>query len=388
MGQAFDSITVADLRARGSLKWTLHGDALGAWVAEADFGTAPPVLEALHAGVDSSNFGYLPPKLAEDMALACAEFQHRNHGWQVPPERVHPMGDVLEVCKLAIEHFSAPGSKVILPTPAYMPFLDVPGQVGRELIAVPMTRAEGRPAFDLDALDAAFEAGGGLLVLCNPYNPLGRVFTAEELRAVGEVVDRHGGRVFSDEIHAPLVHPGHEHVPYASLSETTAGHTITATSASKAWNLPGLKCAQLIVSNDADADRIAALGPQVSHGAANLGVLANTAAYRHGEPWLAEVLDYLDGNRWALADMLNEHLPGVGYTPPEGTYLAWLDFRELGIGDHPGEFFHEHAGVVLVDGPACGAEGAGHARLNFATPRPILEQAVQAMAKAVRARPS
>ena len=386
MGHAFDSATVADLRARGSLKWTLHGDALGAWVAEADFGTAQPVLDALHAGVDSLNFGYLPPRLAEEMARACSEHQSRNHGWRVPPERIHPMGDVLEACKLAIEHFSAPGSKVILPTPAYMPFLGVPGQVGRELITVPMARADGRFTFDLDALDAAFEAGGDLLILCNPYNPLGRVFTAEELRAVGEVVRRHGGRVFADEIHAPLVYPGHRHVPYASLSETTAGHAITATSASKAWNLPGLKCAQLIVSNDADADTIAELGPQISHGAANLGVLANTAAYREGGPWLAEVLDYLDGNRRVLAELLAEHLPGVGYTPPEGTYLAWLDFRQLELGDHPGEFFHQQAGVVLVDGTACGAEGAGHARLNFATPRPVLEQVVRAMAKAVQAR--
>ncbi|GAA2359514.1 pyridoxal phosphate-dependent aminotransferase [Saccharopolyspora halophila] len=384
MSHAFDSVTVAELRARGSLKWTLHEDALGAWVAEADFGTAPPILEALHAGVDSLNFGYLPPRLADDMAKACSEFQFRNHGWEVPPERIRPMADVLEVCKLAIEHFSAPGSKIILPTPAYMPFLNVPASMGREMITVPMAREQGRFTFDLDALDAAFRDGGDLLVLCNPYNPLGRVFAPEELDAVCEVVDRHGGRVFADEIHAPLVHPGHRHVPYASLSETAAGHAITATSASKAWNLPGLKCAQLIVSNEADAAKIDELGHHISHGAANLGVLANTTAYRQGEPWLADVLAYLDGNRHALADLLAEHLPGVGYAPPEGTYLAWLDFRELGLGDHPGEFFHEQAGIVLVDGPACGAEGAGHARLNFATPRPVLEQVVLGMAEAVK----
>lgn len=384
MSHAFDSVTVADLRARGSLKWTLHEDTLAAWVAEADFGTAPPILEALHEGVDSLNFGYLPPRLADDMAKACSEFQSREHGWQVPPERIRPMADVLEICKLAIEHFSAPGSKIILPTPAYMPFLGVPAGMGREMITVPMVREQGRFTFDLDALDAAFRAGGNLLILCNPYNPLGRVFTPDELRAISEVVDRHGGRVFSDEIHAPLIYPGHRHVPYASLSETAAGHAITATSASKAWNLPGLKCAQLIASNEADAAKIDELGHHVSHGAANLGVLANTVAYRRGGPWLADVLAYLDGNRHALADLLAEHLPGVDYTPPEGTYLAWLDFRELGLGDHPGEFFHEQAGIVLVDGPACGAEGAGHARLNFATPRPVLEQVVLGMAEAVK----
>ncbi|MEB3367183.1 MalY/PatB family protein [Saccharopolyspora mangrovi] len=385
MGNAFDAVTVEDLRARGGLKWTLHGDAIGAFVAEMDFGTAPAVLEALHTGVDSLNFGYVPPRLVTEMSQACADFQAK-HDWPVAPERVVPIPDVIRALKLTIEHFSEPGSKVVLPTPAYMPFLKVPGGMGRELITVPMADDGSRSAFDLDGIDAAFKAGGGLLVLCNPYNPLGRVFTPDELAAVCEVVDRNGGRVFSDEIHAPLVHPGHRHVPYASLSDTAAGHTITATSASKAWNLPGLKCAQLILSNDADADALRALGEHVTEGASNLGIIANTAAYTSGQPWLDEVLDYLDGNRRALTSLLAEHLPEVGYRQPEGTYLAWLDFRALDLGDHPGEFFRDRAGIVLTDGPACGEEGRGHARLNFATPRPILERLVLGLAEAARNR--
>ncbi|RRO18046.1 pyridoxal phosphate-dependent aminotransferase [Saccharopolyspora rhizosphaerae] len=386
VGNAFDAVTVEDLRARGGLKWTLHGDALGAFVAEMDFGTAPAVLEALHEGVDSLNFGYLPPPLAAEMSQACADYQAQRYGWQVAPERVHPIPDVIRALTLTIEHFSEPGSAVILPTPAYMPFLKVPGGMGRELITVPAVDDGDGFAVDLDGLDAAFQAGGNLLVLCNPHNPLGRVFTADELAAVCEVVDRHGGRVFADEIHAPLVYQGHRHVPYASLSDTAAGHAVTATSASKAWNLPGLKCAQLVLSNDADAATLHALGPHITDGAANLGVVANTAAYTSGQPWLEEVLDYLDGNRQAVASLLAEHLPEVGYRQPEGTYLAWLDFRALGLGDHPGEFFRDHAGIVLTDGPACGEEGRGHARLNFATPRPILERIVLGLAEAVRRR--
>jgi cysteine-S-conjugate beta-lyase len=251
---------------------------------------------------------------------------------------------------------------------------------------VPMVERGGRPAYDLDGLAAAFAAGGRLLVHVNPHNPLGRVFPAEEQLALAEVVDRAGVRVFADEIHAPLVHPGARHVPYASLSAVTAGHTITGTSASKAWNVPGLKAAQLIFSDEADAATWAERGFLFGHATATIGVLAATAAYTEGEPWLTEVLAYLDGNRRALADLVAEHLPQVGYRLPEGTYLAWLDCRDLRLPASPGAFFLERAGVALVDGPDCGAAGAGHVRLNLATPRPVLTTIVARMAEAVRGR--
>jgi cystathionine beta-lyase len=217
-------------------------------------------------------------------------------------------------------------------------------------------------------------------VLCNPWNPVGRVLERDELLAVAEVVDHYGGRVFADEIHAPLTF-GTAHLPYAAVSETTAAHTVTATSASKAFNLPGLKCAQLILSNEADEARFAEVGGFVAHGASGLGVIANTAAYTAGGPWLAEVLEYLDGNRRTLGDLLAEHLPEVRYRMPEGTYIGWLDARPLGIEGSPAEFFAERAGVALTDGAACGTPG--FLRFVFATPRPIVEQAVERMARAV-----
>jgi cysteine-S-conjugate beta-lyase len=192
--------------------------------------------------------------------------------------------------------------------------------------------------------------------------------------------------VFSDEIHAPLVYDGHTHVPYASLTDATAAHTVTAVSASKAWNLPGLKCAQLVLSNDADAARWEEVGFMAEHGASNPGVVANIAAYESGGPWLADVLAYLDGNRRLLGDLLREQVPEIGYLPPEGTYLAWLDCRRLALGDHPAEYLLEHAGVALTDGPACGVAGAGFARLNLATPRPVLEQTVARLADALARR--
>ncbi len=378
---AFDALTEEGLRSAGSLKWTRYGDAIGAFVAEMDFGTAPEVTRALHAAVDGAHFGYLPSEAALAMGRACAGWQSRRYGWAVPAEWVTPLGDVVAGLQAAIEHFTPAGSPVVLPTPAYMPFLVVPGLMQREIIQVPLVAgSDGRPTYDLDGLDRAFAAGGRLLVHCNPHNPLGRVFTEAEQLAVAEVVERHGVRVFSDEIHAPLVHPGAVHRPYASLSPVTAGHTVTATSASKAWNLPGLKAAQFLVSNEADAERWAQVGFFAAHGAATLGVVANTAAYDEGEAWLDAVLPYLDGNRRRLGELLAERLPEIGYTAPEGTYLAWLDCRALGIEGSVGEHFLARAGVAMVDGPECGAPGAGHVRLNFATPRPLLETIVERMA--------
>jgi cystathionine beta-lyase len=206
------------------------------------------------------------------------------------------------------------------------------------------------------------------------------------MTAVAEVVDRNGGRVFSDEIHAPLVYDGHRHVPYASLSETAAAHSVTATSASKAWNIPGVKCAQLVLTNDADTATWAEVGLYYEHGPSTLGLAANAAAYRHGGPWLEEVLAHLDGSRRLLGNLLAEQLPEVGYTAPEGTYLAWLDCRGLGLGDHPADFFRSAARVALTDGPLCGRAGAGFARYTFATPRDVLAQTVAQLAEAVRRR--
>ncbi|MGY1785011.1 MalY/PatB family protein [Geodermatophilus sp. SYSU D00698] len=372
---------VADLRSRGSLKWTRYPDALGAWVAESDLGTAPAVTAALQDAVARGLFGYLPDWLADDVARATAGFLRDRHGWEVPPERVRPMADVLAGLSAAITHLSRPGSPVVLPTPAYMPFLEVPPALGREVLEVPMARDGDRFVYDLDALDAAFRAGGHLLVLCNPHNPIGRVLEPAEMLAVAEVVDRHGGRVFSDEVHAPLVFPGSRHVPYASLSDTTAAHALTATSASKAWDLAGLKCAQLLLSNDADAELWARVGHGVEHGCSTLGAVANTAAYRDGVGWLEETIAVLDRHRRLLADLVASHLPGVRYRPPEGTYLAWLEGLPA---DAPGDLLLERAGVAVVDGARCGEAGRGAVRLNLATPEPVLTTIVERMAGVLR----
>jgi cystathionine beta-lyase len=384
----FDDITVDDLVARGSMKWTRNPGQLAAFVAEMDFGTAPAVTAALELATAKAQHGYLPPAALRDMAKATSDFLEARFGWSVPRSRIYATADVLSAYDVVLEHFSRPGAPVILPTPAYMPFLTLTRLRGREVIQVPMIEGDnGRPEMDLKGISDAFAAGANLLILCNPHNPLGRVYTREELSALAAVVDGHGGRVFSDDIHAPLTFGDHHHLPYASISELTAGHTVTAVSASKAWNIPGLKCAQLIVSNEADYEAMKEIAFIVNHGAGTSGVLANAAAYSDGVPWLADVLSYIDHNRSLLTELLAKHLPEVRYREPEGTYIAWLDCRglpDVTEGKSWAEFFATKANVGVTDGVLCGEAGIGHVRLMLATPSHILETIIIAMATAVQ----
>lgn len=382
MTDALELLTAAELRERGSAKWTAFPGSIGAFVAEMDFGLAPPVADVLHRAIDRGTTGYLPPAAVRDLRDATAAWTADRFGWSVPPDRVRPIADVLTGLEVVLARFSDPSRPVIVPTPAYMPFLRLPQVTGRPVIEVPSPAVDGRYELDLDGIAAAFEAGADVLVLCNPWNPVGRVLSRDELAAVAEVVDRHGGRVFADEIHAPLVLGDAAHVPYASVSPIAAAHAITAISASKAFNLPGLKCAQLLFSTDADAARYDEEAGFVASGAGILGVLASTAAYTAGGPWLDAVRAYLDDSRLRLAELLADRLPRVGYRPPDGTYIGWLDVRALALGDRPSDAVLERAGVALTDGGACGEAGRGFVRIVLATPRPVLEEAVERMAAA------
>lgn len=383
---AIDALSAENLRQHGGFKWRVPpaGD-IGAFIAEMDFGTAPAVSAAVRGAVDGAEWGYLAPDVAAEHGAACAAWQAQYYGWEVNPDNVHALGDVLAVMRIAIEKFSAADSAIILPTPAYMPFFAVPPEYGRRIIEVPSIQAaDGSYQLDIAGIDAAFAAGGGLLVLCNPHNPTGQVAARSELEAVAAVVERHSGRVFADEVHAPLRHPdAAPHIPYASISDAAARHTLTGTSMSKAFNIPGLKCAAAIVSNEADVEVWSGFHLVVTHGAATPGVVANTAAYRDGAPWLAKVNDYLAGNRQVLTDLVAEKLPGVRFHPPDATYLAWLDFRALKLPTPPGEFLREKAGVWTNEGADFGAPGAGFVRLNMATPRPILAEIVERIAAAL-----
>jgi cysteine-S-conjugate beta-lyase len=312
----YDTLRPDALRRRGTVKWNrFDDDVLALWVAEMDFPTAPVVKAAISEAVEREQFGYSPLDADTGLPDATAAWSAKRYGWQVDPDRVHLLPDVLRGVELAIETFSPPGSPVVLPIPAYMPFFEVVGMLDRPLIEVPMAADSGRFVLDLDGIEEAFRTGAGTLILCNPYNPLGRAFSAEELRALSLVVERNGARVISDEIHGPITY-GRTHIPYASLTDEAADHSVTMVSASKAWNLPGLKCAQIITTNARDEAVWRQIPGLRTHGASTIGIAANIAGYNDGAPWLDETLSYLDQNRRALAELLAKYLPEVRYQIP------------------------------------------------------------------------
>ncbi|RRD29702.1 MalY/PatB family protein [Actinomyces bowdenii] len=388
--RAFDALTPEVMRERGSLKWTRHsGDVIGAWVAEMDLGTAPAITRVLQRAVAEGTLGYMPPGLAQQAREETARYQGRAFGWRVAVEEVSLLPDVLSALGAIIAHHTRAGSPVIVPTPAYMPFLSIPGRHGRECLQIParVGREDGSPRWELDleAIESAMVAGAGLLVLCNPWNPVGRVLSEAELDAVAALSQRHGVPVFADEIHGPLVlEPGLAHIPYASRPTADPDLTFTATAVSKGWNIPGLRCAQLIASGGARrAWEAQALSAALSEQAAALGAMAAVAALREGQGWLEQVRSYLRANR----DLVHEGLAdvtGLEMTAPEGTYLAWLDCRGLGL-EEPGEYFLRH-GVAMNEGAAFGRDWSGFCRLNLATGRAIEEETLRRIVAAARAR--
>ncbi|HET9875898.1 MAG TPA: MalY/PatB family protein [Mycobacterium sp.] len=385
MSDAFDSLTEEQLRRRNTIKWNYFGpDVLPLWIAEMDFPTAPPVLEAVRTWAASEEFGY--PSFGEDtLPIATADWCRQRYGWSVQPDWVRVAPDVLKGMEVVINFLTRPESPVVLPVPAYMPFFDLLRVTGRQRVEVPMAQQDsGRYVMDLDALDAAFARGAGSLILCNPNNPLGTAFTAAELRAIVDIAAGHGARVIADEIHAPLVYE-RQHVAAASVSDVAADTVITLVSASKGWNLPGLMCAQVIVSSRRDADEWDRINMLHRMGASTVGIRANIAAYTSGGDWLDGLLAYLQANRDHLAQALPASVPGLRVSHPEATYLSWVDFRSLNLPAEPAEYLLANARVALSPGIPFGTvTGRGFARLNFGTTRAILDRAIEAMAAALR----
>ncbi|MDY3126586.1 MAG: aminotransferase class I/II-fold pyridoxal phosphate-dependent enzyme [Corynebacterium sp.] len=383
----------SELRARHTRKWTEYDDdVLPLYVAESDFCTAPTVKKTIQDFVERECFGYSPAVHASTLPTDVAQFQATRYGWKVDPEKVFWISDVVRGMLLGIEHFTRPGSPVICPLPAYPPFLELPIAAGREridILASPVNgvRAPGQPGeLDLDAIEKAFAAGAGSIMLANPFNPLGYVFKEDFLTKLVELADKYDARILSDEIHAPLVYDG-THIPVASLSETAARVTITVTATSKAWNFAGLKCAQIIFSNDDDAATWKRIENVRKDGVGTLGIVAAEAAYRDGGEFLDEEVAYLRETRDWIVKELPARIPGLKTAHPDATYLLWLDFRDTAIGhlERPAAWLVEHARVALNEGATFGDIGKGQARLNFATSREILEEAINRIASAIAA---
>jgi cystathionine beta-lyase len=370
-------LTATELRSRGSLKWTFHPEGvLPAWVAEMDFGLAPPIADALHRAIDRGDTGYHSPASERACAEAAVTFWHDRFSWEVEPEQVVFAPDVIEGISRAIVNLTKPGSAVVLHSPVYHPFFSMVDRANRKVIQVPSAvDADGRYRLDFSGIEKAFGEGAGSIVLCNPWNPTGRSFSRAEIDQVIEIARRYEVRVIADEVHAALLRSDQFHTVAQAVDPETV---ITVTAASKAWNLPGLKCAQVVLSRD---DDIAVWNERYYMGwigVSQLGLVASTAAYADGSPWLDEILSKLDDNRHLFEELMRQ-LPEVKLSPPDSTYLAWLDFGAYGLED-PAAFLLEHAKVALTSGPLFGVGGDGHARLNFATSPSILSEIVQRIA--------
>ena len=348
-----------------------------------DFPIAAPIRERLCAVIEAGDLGYPAPDRC-GVREALTAWLESEQGWAPAPDAVVVLPDVMRGVELAILAHTGPGDAIAVPTPVYPPFLSVVAENGRRLVQVPLARDGDRVGPDLDAIAAALADGARMVLLCHPHNPTGHVHAADELAALAELAAHHGATVVSDEIHAPLTLDGRPHVPFATVSETAAACAITLTSASKAWNVPGLKTAFLIAEEDALRAPIMAMRPRARMGCSILGLEASAAAFEDGGAWLRGVLEVLERNR----DLVVERLAatGIDVLAPSATYLMWLDCTQLGLPVAPSEFFLERARVALSDGRAFGAGGEGCARLNFATGLRIVEEIVTRMEAALRAR--
>lgn len=371
-------LTDDELRRAMVLKWgTVDADVLPAWVAETDYALAPPVAQALQRCLADGTTGYPPHSVHPQLGEAYAGFAARHYGQQVDPGQVIPTCDVTAGVRIALDVLSE-DAPVVLPTPAYHPQFGVIPLTGREVWALPVAPEAPTAMFDLDRLDDLLSRGARTLLLTQPHNPLGHVYSRAELEAISAVVTRHGARVVSDEIHAPLVLPGAEHVPYLSLPGA-GEHAVAVLAASKAFNIAGLKCAQIVTDDPATRDRLLAIPAAANDSWSPLGEIAAIAAYAESDAWLAALIGRLDSQRTLLGSLLESELPGARMRPLLATYLAWLDLRAYGV-DDPAEAALARGRVHLERGDRYQAGLPGHVRLNIATSSARLTEIVRRLA--------
>ena len=376
------SLSLDWLHSRPGGKWARYPGALAAWVADMDYPPAPAIVAALHAVAEAGDFGYplwqgRGPSPAEKAFVAWVA---RRHGWQIDVADLLPLADVVQGIQLVLHTSTSPGDRVVVHTPAYPPFLSSVEKTGRELLRLPAQRDPSSVtgwSFDYDALDAELAARPArAMLLSHPHNPTGHVFGEGELRRLADLAERHDLLIISDEIHADLTFARHVHRPIATFAPS---RTVTVTAPSKAFAMPGLRYAVVHFGSAPARAAVRRLPDHLLGSVSITAVAAAVAAWTQSDEWLAAVVGRLDANRGLVGELLAEHLPAVGYTPPAATYLAWLDCRALGLGDDPAQHFAAR-GVRLSEGPNFGVEGRGFARLNMATSPHVLEEMVRRMA--------
>jgi cysteine-S-conjugate beta-lyase len=379
---AFDAISIAGLRKRRSAKWTMFpADVLPAWVAEMDFPLDPGVRAVLIDAIEHDDCGYAN---GAGVGAAFAAFVKERYSWTLDAGGVFVIPDVLVGISEVLRTLTQPGDRIVVNSPVYPPFYRVVRESERVVEDVPLLRAEdGSWSLDLAGLERAFAGGARAYLLCSPHNPLGMVFDLTTLACIAELAKEHGVLVVSDEIHAPLTMAGATFVPFLPIGEYVECDCVALASASKAWNLPGLKCAVAVAGSERMRKKLALMRPELPWSAGNLGVVATIVALTQGGPWLDELLIYLDGNRRLMTELVARELPGIRYIEPQASYLAWLDCAALELGPDPVAVFLERGRVALTRGADFGPGGEPFVRVNMGTSAAILTEIVQRMKAAL-----
>jgi cysteine-S-conjugate beta-lyase len=377
------------LRARRNAKWNLYGaDVIPAFVADMDFAVAEPIQAAIERIVRDRDYGYPlrdGKRVEQLVAGVFAKRMKSLFGWQLSPDLVTPIADLVQGVYATILAFSEPGDGVVLQVPNYPPFRETINTLERKLLALPMRDDGTRHVFDMDELKKLVDQRTRIFVLCNPQNPTGRVFSRDELLAVGQFAIAHDLIVISDEVHCDLIYPGKQHIPFASLGPDIAARTVTLNSATKTFNIPGLRCAFLAFGNEALRDRFHKRIPLRLTGSINVvGADATVAAWTECQPWLDAVMAHLLKARNRVADVLAAEAPEIRFHAPEATYLGWLDCRELELSTSAFDFFHNKARIGFSAGETFEPDCAQFVRFNFATSMPILDEILERMVTAMR----
>ncbi|HLU64182.1 MAG TPA: aminotransferase class I/II-fold pyridoxal phosphate-dependent enzyme [Protaetiibacter sp.] len=368
------------LRRRTSAKWGLYpDDVLPMFVAEMDYPLAPEIAAALRAAIERSDTGYVNPSDTSAVE-AFAAFARERWGWAPAVADIRTTTDVSVAIVETLRRLAAPGDGVIITPPVYPPFFDLVPEAGARVVEVPLRTGGDGAALDLAGIDRALAAGARGVLLCNPHNPLGLVHTRDELAELARIVARHDGFVVSDEIHAPLTHPGAVFTPYLSVSEEARAHGIAAESGSKAFNLAGLKAALIVPEGERMARLVRELPEEVSFRTGHLGLLATGVGFARSRGWLDATIAAVVANVGLLETQLAEKLPGARLWKPQASYVAWVDLTALGWGDDPAAMLLERARLALSNGPAFGREGRGHVRINLACAPELVVEAVDRMA--------
>ncbi|WP_203579312.1 MalY/PatB family protein [Microbacterium hibisci] len=371
------ALPLAELRQRTSTKWRKYGeDVLPFFVAETDYALAPAITRVLTRAVELGDTGYTPPD--PGVREAFVDFARRRWDWAVEPSHVFWTGDVMMGVVEILRRIIEPGDRVVVMPPVYPPFYDTVEEAGGVIERVPLVASGAGWEIDLRGVEAALAGGARAVLLCNPHNPTGTVHSREALVRLAEIADGFGAAVISDEIHAPLTHADKTFTPFLAASEAAQRVGYAVTSASKTYNLAGLKCAVMIAGAEPQAKELRALPWEVEWRTGLFGALSNVAAYSaESDEWLESLLAALDGNRVLLGELLAEHLPLARYLPPDAGFLAWVDVSAYGWGDNPAVRILREAKVALHHGPLFGTEGKGHVRINFGCAPELLREAVE-----------